>query len=575
MGLYALQYWSYFICLFITVVVFFLAIKRPPSQEQKLVLVITVFTFVTMLGYCGAISRPTASQDLLIFVTKLEYIGTCNIFMALSLLFAHLFNVKLPKPAVTGQHIVCLFITFVAAFFDKHSLFFSAYQVAPIHGVNVLVKSYGIFHTIYLVLIALYLAYFIFIALQVVRKGSKHDKKVVTVLFFPCFLLCLSFWAERLYTLQSVSFVPLGLLLSSCAMFFLLTIVHFGDIPDIAKEVVFDSLDDALITIDNSQHLIQYNKKAALLFPFLESVHIGERIVGKDNAFEVVFSPSFNRAEKFPVDYWARGVIFQPIIRPIYDDKSRQQGSILWLKDVTSERNYTKKLERDVSMQTSRILDMQNQMIISFAKLVENRDTVTGKHLERTRSYVLVIGMMLLKNKQYADSIDYQWVDTLSKVAPLHDIGKVSIPDGILNKPGRLTHDEFEMMKKHTVYGAHILETTLKNCVDDEYYHMAMEVARSHHERWDGKGYPDGLAGENIPLSARVMAVADVFDALITIRPYKPAFELEQAFQMIREESGTHFDPVVVDAFFDTKDMVIKISEELKDDDDLDELQTI
>ena len=577
MELYALHYWSYSLCLLITAAVFLLAVVRPPSQEQKLVLVITFFIFVIMFGYWGSVNGKIVSPDLLIFVTKIEYVGTCNIFAVLTLLLVRLFNIKMPRRLLRAQVALSLLLTLVAVTFDKHRLFFSSYHVELLHNESVLVKSYGAFHTVYIALLVLYAAFFAAVMVRIMAKGSRHDKTMAAYLFIPVLLLSLSLVLERLGDMRRFSAVPFALMLSSISIFFLLTLAHFGDIPDIAKEVVYDSIDDALVTVDSSLHLLQYNKKAAALFPFLAGMSIGDHISGRNGDFESVFSPVFGRTDAFPVDYRESGEIYQPLIRPVFaKDSGRQQASILWLKNVTDERSYSKKLERDVTVQTNRILDMQNQMIIGFAKLVENRDMVTGKHLERTRSYVLVIGMMLLKNGQYADLIDYRWVDTLSKVAPLHDVGKVSIPDGILNKPARLTPDEFDMMKKHTVYGARILETTLKNCVDDEYYRMAMEVARSHHERWDGKGYPDGLSGEQIPLSARVMAVADVFDALVTQRPYKPPFPLEQAFKMIEEDSGSHFDPVVVRAFLDTKDTVTKIAEELKDDaDELDELQSI
>lgn len=539
-------------------------------------LVITFFIFIIMFGYWGSVNGKIVSPDLLIFVTKIEYVGACNIFAVLSLLFALLFNIKIPRFIVRTQLVLSLLLTLVAISFDKHRLFFSDYHVDLVNGVSVLIKSYGVFHTVYVALMVLYALFFAGVMLRSTVKGSRHDRKMVAYLFFPFLLLSLSFLLERLLDMQSFSVVPFGLMLSSISMLFLLTLAHFGDIPDVAKEVVFDSIDDALVTVDTSLHLLQYNKKAAALFTFLDGMNVGDRIAGKNADFERVFAPVFDRSDTFPADYRTGSTVYQPQVRPIFaKDSGRQQASILWLKDVTNERSYSKKLERDVSVQTNRILDMQNQVIISFAKLVENRDMVTGRHLERTSSYVLVIGMTLLKSRQYGDSISYQWVETLSKVAPLHDIGKVSIPDGILNKPSHLTPDEFDLMKKHTVYGAQILETTFKNCVDDEYYRMAMEVARSHHERWDGKGYPDGLRGEEIPLGARVMAVADVFDALVTCRPYKPPFEFEQAFQMIQRESGSHFDPVVVQAFLDTKDTVMKISEELKDDSELDELQSI
>ena len=537
---------------------------------------INFFTFIIMFGYWGSVSAPIVSPDLLLFVIKIEYLGACNIFVLLTLLSARLLNRKLPKPLVAVQLATALLLTLAAVTLDKHHLFYRSYNIARINGVSVVLRNHGFFSRLYLLMMLFYTIAFTALLVYIEIKGSKRDRKIGAFLYVAIITPCLAFFIERMLDLQSLKLIPFGLLITSICTFFLITVAHFGDMPEIAKEVVFDSLDDALITVDNTLHLMQYNKKAGAVFEFLKKLFPGDRLDGLNSEFETLFAPVFDRVDKFPVDYWSGGTIYLPNIKPIFNRKGKLQGSILWLKDVTNERNYAKKLERDVTLQTNRILDMQNQMIISFAKLVENRDSVTGKHLERTRSYVLVIGMMLLKNDSYTDTIDYQWVETLSKVAPLHDIGKVSIADGILNKPGKLTAEEFDMMKKHTVYGAQILETTLKNCVDDAYYRMACEVARSHHERWDGKGYPDGLAGEQIPLSARVMAVADVFDALVTRRPYKPPFELEKAFQMIKEESGSHFDPLIVKAFFDTKDMIAKIAEELRDDDDdLDELETL
>lgn len=578
MDFYALQYWSYTGCLLVTLAVFFLALCRPPSKEQKLVLVISFITLVIMFGYWGSVSARIVSPDLLIFTLKIEYLGACSIFVLLLLLSSLLFNITLPKSLIALQVITSILLTAVAVTFDKHTLFFKSYHVEFIGGASVMIREYGIFNLLYVIFMLLYTLILGGLCVVAQIKGSKRDRVVSHFLFLAMVTPCLLYLIERTLNMQVFRLVPFGLMITSVSTFFLITLAHFSDMPDVAKEVIFDSLDDAVITVDNTLHLMQSNNKAELLFPFIKKIMPGDRIDGHDSDFESLFAPIFDRPEKFPLDYWNGGIIYQPNIKPIFNRRGKLQGSILWLKDVTNERNYAKKLERDVTLQTNRILDMQNQMIISFAKLVENRDAITGKHLERTRSYVLVIGMMLLKNDHYTETIDYQWVETLSKVAPLHDIGKVSIADGILNKPGRLTREEFDMMKKHTVYGAQILETTLKNCVDDEYYRMACEVARSHHERWDGKGYPDGLAGEQIPLSARVMAVADVFDALVTRRPYKPPYEIERAFQMIQEESGSHFDPLVVKALFDTKDMIIKIADELRDDDDediLDELEPI
>ena len=189
MASYALQYWTYSICLLITLAVFVVAVSKPPSHEQKLVLVITFFIFTIMFGYWGAVNGKIVSPDLLIFVTKIQYIGACNIFAVLTLLFARIFNLKLPKPIVRSQLALSILMTLIAASFDKHTLFFSSYHVELINGMSVLIKRYGVFHVLYLVLMTLYVLFFAIISLRVAIKGSKHNKKMAANLLFPFLFL--------------------------------------------------------------------------------------------------------------------------------------------------------------------------------------------------------------------------------------------------------------------------------------------------------------------------------------------------------------------------------------------------
>ena len=206
-----------------------------------------------------------------------------------------------------------------------------------------------------------------------------------------------------------------------------------------------------------------------------------------------------------------------------------------------------------------RIAKMQDEIIINFAEMVEARDTSTGNHIKKTAFYVEAIAKELQREGKLPDILTDAYIAKLKRSAPLHDIGKIAVSDLILNKPGKLTDEEFAIMKSHTTEGFHILAKIVDNTndsLDDDYLKESIEMAHYHHEKWDGTGYPTGIKGDAIPLSARIMAVADVFDALVAERVYKKPFTYERAMSIITEGSGKHFDPMVVDAF-------CKISEKL------------
>ncbi len=195
---------------------------------------------------------------------------------------------------------------------------------------------------------------------------------------------------------------------------------------------------------------------------------------------------------------------------------------------------------------------MQRGLIITMADMVESRDSDTGAHVQKTAAYVRIILEGLKKKGYYAEKLTPKYMSDVENSAPLHDVGKINIPDAILNKPGKLTDEEYEIMKTHATAGKEIIEKAISTVQGASYLKEARNMAGYHHERWDGKGYPEGLSGEVIPLSARVMAVADVFDALSSPRVYKPAFPLEKALAILEEGSGTQFDPKCVEVFMES-----------------------
>lgn len=197
-----------------------------------------------------------------------------------------------------------------------------------------------------------------------------------------------------------------------------------------------------------------------------------------------------------------------------------------------------------------------SETVMSFANLIENRDNNTGGHIKRTSRYVGLIAEELRARSYYSEVLTKDYITNLLKAAPMHDIGKVSVPDEILQKPGRLTDEEYVIMKKHAENGGNIIRETFRNLGDEEFRIMAFEVARYHHEKWNGKGYPDGLIGKDIPLCARIMAVADVFDAVSEKRCYRDAMPLDRCFKIIAEGSGKDFDPLIAGIFLDICDKV-------------------
>ncbi len=245
------------------------------------------------------------------------------------------------------------------------------------------------------------------------------------------------------------------------------------------------------------------------------------------------------------VDY-----ITKPISPPIVMARVRTNLTVKATADFLRDKNLF--LEQEVQRRTLELQDIQDVTILTMASLAETRDNETGNHIIRTQHYVRALALRLQGHARFAGYLTDRMVELLYKSAPLHDIGKVGIPDRILLKPGKLEAHEFEIMKTHTTQGKEAIESAERRLGKTvPFLVCAKEIAYSHQEKWDGSGYPLGLAGDDIPIAARLMAIADVYDALISRRVYKPAFTHDVAMGIIEEGRGSHFDPDMVDAFLE------------------------
>ena len=271
--------------------------------------------------------------------------------------------------------------------------------------------------------------------------------------------------------------------------------------------------------------------------------------------------------EQAGFDAGAVDYIVKPISPPTVLARVKTHLKLKAAADFLEDKNAF--LESEIARRTHEVQVIQNVTIVAMASLAETRDNETGNHIRRTQNYVRLLARKLQSHPRFSAELDNETIEMLYKSAPLHDIGKVGIPDRILLKPGKLTAEEFEIMKTHTTLGRDTILVAEK-LIDapSSFLRLAREIAHYHQEKWDGSGYPEGLQMDQIPISARLMAVADVYDALISRRVYKPPFPHHEAVEIIRKGRGRHFDPDVVDAFMEISEDFVAVAQRYLDNEE-------
>ncbi len=291
-----------------------------------------------------------------------------------------------------------------------------------------------------------------------------------------------------------------------------------------------------------------------IMMPDMDGYEVLTHLKGNPETYDipVVFITALDHAEDEArgLELGAMDYIPKPIRPAITLARVRGQIEIKEAHDMLRDKNSW--LEAEVKRRIRQYQKVQDISMRALASLAEGRDKETGNHILRTQQYVRVLAQELSRQPRYAEILTPEIICIYTRAAPLHDLGKMGIPDHVLLKPGTLTPEEWDIMKTHAQIGAEAIWRTIKDEDDPDavdFLYVAMEIAGNHHERWDGSGYPKGLTADRIPLSARLMALADVFDALISRRVYKPHVSIETAYEIINDSSGTHFDPDIVEAF--------------------------
>lgn len=305
-----------------------------------------------------------------------------------------------------------------------------------------------------------------------------------------------------------------------------------------------------------------------IMMPDLDGLDVLEALKGHPSTSNIpvifVTAKDQTKDEEIGLESGAVDYVTKPVRPGILRARIRNHLELKRARDLLQSHNRI--LVAEVSRRMQEIKTVQCLSVDALAELAMIRDNETGNHIRRTQTYVHILATWLFNHSRYAKDLSPEIIDMMTQSAPLHDIGKVGIPDSILLKPGRFTPEEWEIMKTHAALGADALEMAERRSPEPHpYLKYAKQIARHHHEKWDGSGYPDGLAGENIPLAARLMAVADVFDALISKRIYKPSWSYSDAMSSIVDGSNAHFDPLIVDAFRSVFDECVEVAERFAD----------
>ena len=525
--------------------------------DVNLTLVFTIVP-VSCLGYY--LYSMSESQEGAETAMKICYIGGC--FLQFFMLFGilNLCHISIKKWIRPLLFVVCMVFYASTLTIGHLDIYYKNSSFKIVDGSGYLNREYGFMHSFFYVAISVFFAAGITAIIYSWFKKSQISRTIILLLVIPYVLTFITFFIGR-RLISRIDMVPLGYALAEIVYLLIAYRLNLYDV----SETVIDSLVQeetiGYISFDFSFRYLGSNDFAKNLIPELKETAVDEIFGYRPSQRKIRhFLNSFKEnPENNSFVYTDRNEetgeerIFNVNVSYLYGG-NRRYGYIVTFRDDTANKKYIRlldeyneNLQNEVAEKTRHIIEMHDNLIMSLAMMVESRDNSTGGHIKRTSEGVRILIDEI--SKEGVLSLDEKFCKDIIKAAPMHDLGKIAVDDAVLRKPGRFTPEEYDKMKHHAAEGARVIHEILLNTDDESFRKVAENVAHYHHERFDGSGYPEGLSGENIPLEARIMAIADVYDALVSKRVYKEAFGFEKADSIIMEGMGTQFDPGLKSAY--------------------------
>ena len=508
---------------------FVFVLVQKPSEMQKHSMVLTLAAIFMFVGY--NIELRAASIDVALTGTAVAYIGKPFVMLSSFLFICSFYNRKISNKVIILLALLCTSFSILVFTNNFHHLYYATTGFDTDAKYSALVITRGPLYYTYVILA---IGYFV-ACLYVVITGSRYlqgsqSKRLNIYIVLMVLSGILGYVVYLSGITGSYDSTMAGVFISVICLFIMFVRCRIFDAVVIGKDRALDDSTTGLVIFDYTGQVSYQN---SIVSKYLEEGISLEFLRDmKESSYQHIWEDK-------------AFIITSKSLMPngVYVGKSVE------INDITELHNYQSRLEHDVKERTEKIAHIQREVIGSVANIVEARSTETGEHIKRTSAYTEMIARAMQKKNLHTDILNDEYIELLVSAAPLHDIGKISVPDQILLKPGKLTEEEFSTMTTHVDSGTVIIENSMHGVESDEYVQIAKEIAQYHHEHWDGTGYGAGLSGEDIPLSARIVALADCLDALLSERCYKKAYSFSEALEIIQSEKGTHFDPDVVEAF--------------------------
>ncbi len=514
------------------------------------------FFMVPFINLAYYLMYTVRKADTVIFALKITYLGGVFLTWFIMLCVLNLCRIRINRifRLVTFVINVILYLSVLSIGFLP--IFYKGLRVMKVGKSWHIVKDYAFMHTAFYAVI--FGEVLLSLAALIHSRIRKRDvpRRVLNLLFIPLISCAVGYFSNH-FIFKQIDIMPLMYVVSETVYILIVRRMILYELSDMVIETMVQSGNTGFINIGFDYSYLGSNETAKKIIPQLTVLAIDDSIsisgVFDNNIVEwIKHFEDDDRNDRIiyshpDTDGDGSDEIYNVVVSYLYDG-TEKRGYQIFLADDTQNQKYIRlidqynsELEEEVAAKTARITNMQNKMVLGMATMVESRDNSTGGHIKRTSEVVRILIDEMRKDP--AMGLGEKFCEDLIKAAPMHDLGKIAVDDVILRKPGRYLPEEYEIMKTHSAKGAEIVREILMDTDDEQFSQLAENVAHYHHERWDGNGYPEGLKGEDIPLEARIMAIADVYDALVSKRVYKEKLSFAEADCIIKENMGTQFDP--------------------------------
>lgn len=524
--------------------------RQHGSRLQTILVILLYASLFNIVGY--TLEMEAKTQELAMQSVKMTYIGKPFVVFTMYVFVMEYCGVSIKKSRRNFFYAICVAIAGLVYTNEYHHLFYSSVSYTNDGLFPHLVLKHGIFYNLYSVILLYYFVGMIYVC---VRKYRQNDSEIirkqvsvlmVMVLFSSGCLALFLFNLTNGYDTTALAYIVAVFLFER-----LMRKYKLFDTLTLAKEEAVEHMTNGLIVVNVYGDMVYSNDEADRVLLYIRK-HGNKGIeyleeLANNSKYMFVDECSQEDGNKHAD---SEKCVYELTMHEIFRNEN-SYGKMLLITEITDSYYYTERLQNELKKKTREVISIQRDIIGSFASMIEARDGITGLHIKNTANLVKVLVNVMKNNPKYSGIITDEYAQMTAAAAHLHDIGKIAIHDRILQKEGKLTDEEFAIMKTHPVEGAKILENTIKGLESDAYYQIAHDMVLYHHEKYDGSGYPTGISGENIPLTARIMAVADVYDALRSKRHYKDGFSKEKSMAIMEESKGTHFDADIVTIFLE------------------------